>query len=105
MRLTWRILSVAVGFFRAAMTGAGCHGASEPFTPSGAHVTERLAPAPGLFHEAGTVVTALTFENRDDAEVIVAKTTDGPPDVEQIKETCHRQLSLTGTTALQTHVV
>ena len=92
MRLTSRILGVAVGLFGAAMSVAGCHSASEPYTAEA--LLKQLAPPPSLFREAATVVTAITFENQDNAEVIVVRTTGAPPEVRASHGRNSRSVSL-----------
>ena len=92
MRLAGRILGLTVGLFAAAMIAAGCHGASEPYPPNATDVLEQ--PAPSLFREAATVVTAINFENRADAEVIVVRTTGAPPEVRASQGQDSRRVSL-----------
>ena len=89
-----RILGLAVGLFGAAMSAAGCQNASKPYTPAAADVLQQLAPAPSLLREAAAVVTAITFENRDNAEVIVVRTTGVPPEVRASQSQNSRRVSL-----------
>ena len=92
MRLAGRILGLTVGLFGAAMIATGCHGALEPYTPAAADSLGH--PEPGLFREAATVVTAINFENRADAEVIVVRTTGAPPEVRASQGQDSRRVSL-----------
>ena len=92
MHLAGRFLGLTVGLLAAAMVAAGCHGASEPYPPIAADGLEQ--PAPNLFREAATVVTAINFENRADAEVIVVRTTGAPPEVRASQGQDSRRVSL-----------
>ena len=94
MRRPGRILGVAVGLFGAAMSAAGCHDALKPYTPAGADVQQQPAPVPSLLREATAVVTAITFENRDNGVVIVVRTTGVPPEVRTSQGQNSRRVSL-----------
>ena len=94
MRRPGRILGVAVGLFGAAMSAAGCHDALKPYTPAGADVLQQPAPVPSLLREATAVVTAITFENRDNGVVIVVRTTGVPPEVRTSQGQNSRRVSL-----------
>ena len=94
MRRPGRILGVAVGLLGAAMSAAGCHDALKLYTPAGADDLQQPAPAPSLLREAAAVVTAITFENRDNAQVIVVRTTGATPEVRASQDQNSRRVSL-----------